>query len=259
MIVDRILQIIEYKGINKNKFYKETGLSNGFLDKVKDIGGNKIELILSSYPEIDPGWLITGKGNMIKSDPPKSKNKGNYLPKVVTVDNQDRENITLVPVKARAGYLDGYYNPDFIQKLPTYRMPGLNNGTFRAFEVKGQSMNLTLHNKSYAIGEWVENWDQNIKDDRVYIIVHEDWDNDKEGILIKRCLNRIEKYNNLLCKSDNLDRKAYPNINLEPSTIKEVWEVKGALIFEFTNPSLIFDRMNNLEADMEEIKRRIPS
>lgn len=66
MIVDRILQIIEYKGINKNQFYKMTGLSNGFLDKVKDIGVSKIENILNSFPEISPEWIIMGKGEMLK-------------------------------------------------------------------------------------------------------------------------------------------------------------------------------------------------
>ena len=65
MIVDRILQLIEYKGINKRKFYIETGLSNGFLDKVKDIGASKIEQILSVYPDVNPEWLLTGKGTMI--------------------------------------------------------------------------------------------------------------------------------------------------------------------------------------------------
>lgn len=66
MIVDRILQLIEFKGINKSRFYKETGLSNGFLDKVKDIGASKIEDILNTYDDINPEWLLTGKGYMIK-------------------------------------------------------------------------------------------------------------------------------------------------------------------------------------------------
>lgn len=65
MIIDRILQLIQYKGINKRKFYIETGLSNGFLDKVKDIGASKIEQILNSYPDVNPEWLLTGKGCMI--------------------------------------------------------------------------------------------------------------------------------------------------------------------------------------------------
>lgn len=65
MIVDRILKIIELKGINKSRFYKETGLSNGFLDKVRDIGVSKIEHILNVYPELNPNWLLTGKGEML--------------------------------------------------------------------------------------------------------------------------------------------------------------------------------------------------
>ena len=67
-MIERILQIIDFKGINKSKFYKETGLSNGFLDKVRDIGASKIEYILNSYPEINPEWLLTGKGEMLKSE-----------------------------------------------------------------------------------------------------------------------------------------------------------------------------------------------
>lgn len=66
MIVDRILEIILLNKINKSQFYKKTGLSNGFLDKVKDIGASKIEDILNSFPEINPEWLLTGKGEMLK-------------------------------------------------------------------------------------------------------------------------------------------------------------------------------------------------
>lgn len=65
-MIERILQIIEYKGINKSIFYKNTGLSNGFLDKVKDIGASKLELILNTYDDIDMEWLLTGKGSMLK-------------------------------------------------------------------------------------------------------------------------------------------------------------------------------------------------
>lgn len=67
-MIERLLQIIDYKGINKSIFYKETGLSNGFLDKVKDIGVSKLELILKAYPDIDMRWLITGEGSMIKNN-----------------------------------------------------------------------------------------------------------------------------------------------------------------------------------------------
>ncbi|CAA0144823.1 conserved hypothetical protein [Tenacibaculum maritimum] len=73
MITERILKFIEYKGINKSRFYRETGLSNGFLDKVKDIGCSKIEYILNSYPEINIEWLVLGRGDMINQ-----KNSDNF-------------------------------------------------------------------------------------------------------------------------------------------------------------------------------------
>ena len=68
----------------------------------------------------------------------------NLLPPIVTIDTQGHENIVLVPIKARAGYLSGYADPGYIQKLPAYRLPGLNYGTYRLFEVEGLSMYPTL-------------------------------------------------------------------------------------------------------------------
>lgn len=67
-MIDRILQVIDYYGINKNVFYKETGLSNGFLDKVKDIGVSKLNLILKTYPDLNPNWLINGEGKMLLTE-----------------------------------------------------------------------------------------------------------------------------------------------------------------------------------------------
>jgi len=48
-IIERILQLIEYKSITKYKFHKDLGLSNGFLDKSRDIGSDKCEKILEYF------------------------------------------------------------------------------------------------------------------------------------------------------------------------------------------------------------------
>ena len=63
-----MLQYLEKKGISKYKFYKETGLSNGFLDKGENIGSDKCEIILSHYPDIRAEWLVTGRGPMVKEE-----------------------------------------------------------------------------------------------------------------------------------------------------------------------------------------------
>ena len=64
----RILQYLEYKGISTYQFYKEIGVSNGFLDKEGAIGTDKCEKICYQYTDLDPLWLILERGNMILSE-----------------------------------------------------------------------------------------------------------------------------------------------------------------------------------------------
>ncbi|MDR2359252.1 MAG: hypothetical protein LBD87_05580 [Prevotellaceae bacterium] len=84
----RILQIIEYKGINKRKFYMETGVSNGVLDKKGTYSLDTIEKIIATYSDINLEWLLTGHGymtgNFSRSDLPDSfsgnqDNTGNVI------------------------------------------------------------------------------------------------------------------------------------------------------------------------------------
>ena len=71
---DRILQFIDYKGISKNKFYIETGISNGILDKKSGLSMDTIEKFYSTYPELNPEWLLTGQGEMLKEPTPEEMN-----------------------------------------------------------------------------------------------------------------------------------------------------------------------------------------
>ena len=66
MIVDRIRQIIEYKEISARQFCLKIGVANGFLDKVKDVGSEKVAKILYAFPDISPDWLISGRGSMLR-------------------------------------------------------------------------------------------------------------------------------------------------------------------------------------------------
>lgn len=63
-IKSRILKHIEDKGISKRQFYIETGISNGVLDKKTGLTELNIEKYLNTYEEINPTWLLTGKGTM---------------------------------------------------------------------------------------------------------------------------------------------------------------------------------------------------
>ncbi|EKY07787.1 hypothetical protein [Capnocytophaga sp. oral taxon 380] len=91
-MVERILQFIDYKGISKLSFYREVGLSNGFLDKNKSVGTDNLVKILKSYPEIEPLWLLLGEGEMLKKgtvviDNSNVKSKNGFVGNNITGGN----------------------------------------------------------------------------------------------------------------------------------------------------------------------------
>ena len=65
-IRERILKYLVFRNISRYRFYKETGLSNGFLDKEGAINSDNCEKICSCYKDINPEWLVIGKGDMVK-------------------------------------------------------------------------------------------------------------------------------------------------------------------------------------------------
>ena len=63
---ERVLQFIEYTGLNKASFEKMVGLSNGAVDKMgANTRHSTVDKISKTLPEINRDWLMTGKGNML--------------------------------------------------------------------------------------------------------------------------------------------------------------------------------------------------
>ncbi|RQO37919.1 transcriptional regulator [Chryseobacterium sp. KBW03] len=250
----RIKQLIDYFCSGNNSLFAnkiEIGESNvrSYLNGTEP-KFNVIEKICKTFA-INTEWLILGIGDMEKEKESKNIKLDNRVPQIVTIDSYNHDNIALVPQTLKAGYITGYNDPTFIKQLPAYRMPGLNNGIFRMFEVEGNSMFPTLPNKSYVVGQFIDDWEKDIKDNKIYAIIS----NEVEDGIIKRCINRISKYDNLICKSDN--RRNFPTQNINPLSIKEVWEVKLHLNFQLPDPADIYDRMDDLEAELQEVKRRV--
>jgi len=166
----------------------------------------------------------------------------------ITVDKADNENIEMVPVKAAAGYLNGYADPSFIKELNRFRLPFLPAGTYRAFEIKGDSM-LPIQPGSIVIGEYVDNW-KNIKDGLTYVVLSR-----HDGIVYKRLFNQIEENGTLILRSDNTAYPAYP---IKAEEVLEVWKAvlhighlnKGNDL-SFQN---ILHMMQTLQKDVEELK-----
>jgi hypothetical protein len=66
-----ILQYLDYKGISKADFCRQTGFSyENFKGKSlkSDIGGAVLGKIITIYSDISPEWLLTGSGSMTRSN-----------------------------------------------------------------------------------------------------------------------------------------------------------------------------------------------
>lgn len=66
-VKERIISFIEFKKISLRGFETRCGLSNGYLRQLRNSPtADKVEMILSAFPEIRREWLMTGEGEMLK-------------------------------------------------------------------------------------------------------------------------------------------------------------------------------------------------
>lgn len=264
-IKERVLYISENKGITREKFFDDLGITYGnFKGKAKEkaLSSDVLAKIITKYPDINPEWLLTGKGDMLKSEgaieviktprveiiePIKVEGRS-LMPKVVVVDDSDNDRIPLVSIKAQAGYLEGYDDSNYIEELPTYSVPDMRNGTYRMFQVSGFSMYPTLQDGSYVIGKFVENWEW-LSDNRVCVVVTE-----RDGVIVKRVTNRAREKGFLYCKSDNRD---YKHITVRVEDIREIWECQAHISFEFLDPVTNYQKIAELEVNVSELQDKV--
>ncbi len=142
---------------------------------------------------------------------------------VVTVNSSDRDNIEFVPHKAAAGYMNGYADVEYVKELPHFSLPMLKQGTYRAFEISGDSM-LPLLPGTIVIGEYVDDL-RNIKSGKTYVLVTQ-----REGIVYKRVFNYLDENGTLFLVSDN---RQYAPYQLGASDVMEVWVSKAYISVQF--------------------------
>jgi len=161
---------------------------------------------------------------------PKPKSQGSNLRVLsITVDKDDKENIELVPVKASAGYLNGFSDPEYIRDLPKFQLPVpfLKQGTFRAFEIVGDSM-LPIQSGSIILAEYLDNWSE-VKTGDTYVIISKN-----EGVVYKRAGNRFKDNKELKLISDN---KTYDPYSVPSDDILEIWKAKAYISSTLPDPT----------------------
>ncbi len=142
---------------------------------------------------------------------------------VVTADLQGKDNIELVPIKAAAGYLNGFADTEYVKELPKFQLPILKQGTYRAFEISGDSM-LPLLPGTIVVGEHVEDL-KSIKSGKTYILVSQ-----REGVVYKRVFNYLDETGKLFLVSDN---RHYSPYQIDGNEVMEAWAAKAYISVQF--------------------------
>jgi transcriptional regulator with XRE-family HTH domain len=176
------------------------------LQKMAAIGGISLDDFMSG--RLEPGQPDSKRGKDVV---------------VVTIDQSERDNISLVPQKAAAGYMNGYADAEYVKELTSFRLPMLRQGNYRAFEISGDSM-LPILPGTIVIGEYVEDL-RDLKNGKTYVLVTQ-----REGIVYKRVFNYIDENGKLFLVSDN---RQYSPYQIEASEVLEAWSAKAYVSVQF--------------------------
>jgi transcriptional regulator with XRE-family HTH domain len=159
--------------------------------------------------------------------------------------------IQFVPVKAAAGYLAGFADPEFIDELNTFTLPMLAPGQYRAFEIIGDSM-LPTPSGSVIVGEKIEDLDS-LKNSNTYIVVSR-----QEGIVYKRVMKTPKTRQKLTLVSDN---PVYQPYQVDAQDIVEVWQaqmvITRANVQQRWDVNQLASIVTNLQEQVSTLKKKM--
>lgn len=66
---NRLIQFIQYKQMTIKAFEERCEMSNGYISSMrKGLGVNKLNNVLTQFPELNREWLLYGEGTMLRTD-----------------------------------------------------------------------------------------------------------------------------------------------------------------------------------------------
>jgi len=208
-------------GINRSKITaQESGKTKN--PRLEDL------ILISSFFRIDLDTFIKTDLSVAAEEQLQELEAGNtiditgkhirVLP--ITVDQGNEENMEYIPAKAKAGYRNGFADPEFIADLPKFTLPDLPRGkTIRMFPISGDSM-APIPDGSHIIAQYLEDW-SHLKDDTACVLVLK---GGAEDIVFKLASNRIKQKGTLLLRSLNT---SYAAFEVPVNEVLEIWSFIG--------------------------------
>ena len=204
--------------------------------KISEIFKVSVDTLISE----DVSGFESAFGNVFNQKP-----KSKVL--AITVDEEGEEYIDLIHQKASAGYLNGFADPEYLEDMPKFKLPFLaKNGTYRAFEISGDSM-LPLLPGTVIICKYLES-PADIKEGKPYILL-----TTSEGIVFKRIFRENSEENTMELVSDN---KFYQSYDVNTEDIMEIWEAVMYISQNFPDPSsdpgTDIENLKNIVLDLQQ-------
>lgn len=229
------------KGCSQEQFAEELGWTRSIVGSYEEGRSEpSIErlIVLSNYFDIPIDILVKNDLRIAKDTSfIEVGNKRVLFP--VTVNETNEDLIDIIPVKASAGYLEGYADPEYIEQLEKIKLPFLPTGTHRAFPIKGDSM-LPVKDGSFIVARFVDDI-SNIKDGRTYVVLTKE-----DGLVYKRI---YKEESALILHSDN---KIYLPYTVNLNDVLELWEFTCCInTQEYSEDELKLSSIVNMFRDLK--------
>ncbi len=241
--IKRFIAIRRDLGHTQAEFAKMLGISSTTADieRGRTKLSGKVVVELFRQFKINPLWLFGESENKYL----ESLNTS-VIPKVVTVDSADNENMVLVNAKAAAGYPQNIKDTSWYKELPAFDfpLPEFRNATYRGFQVEGDSMLPNLRPGEWVLAKAVEHIDD-ISPNKIYVVVLQD------AVLVKK-VEKKPNSNNVTLISLN---EAYPPYEIKPFQIQEIWQVSSKITFG-VDATTETGLLKQLQESMDELKNQ---
>lgn len=215
-IKERVLYFTDYKGFAKEKFFEELGVTYGnFKGKAKEkaLSSDVLAKIVSKYPELNPEWLLTGEGEMLKSETTKTE----------TSKEESVKGIPLVNATAIGGYGNNVFSFKERDVKDYYVIPKFKHKQVDfMIEVEGSSM-YPKYNSGDVVACRIIKERNFIQWNKTHVIATRE-----QGIIIKR-IKPSDTPNSLLMVSDN---ESYDPFNVPEEEIEGLAIVVGVIRLE---------------------------
>ena len=244
LTLKRFTDVRRELGYTQAEFAEILGIKNTTADIERGrtkLSGKVVAELLKQF-KINPLWLFGESDNQYLET-----SKTSVIPKVVTVDSADRDNMVLVNAKAAAGYPQNISDTSWYQQLPAFDLPipEFRNATYRGFQVEGDSMLPNLRPGEWVLARAIEHIDH-VSANKMYVVVLQD------SVMVKKIEKRPNS-NNITLVSLN---ESYPPYDIKPFLIQEIWEVSSKITFN-VDATTDSGLLKQLQESMQELKNQL--